>query len=158
MSRILCDSILSQFESTWRMLDQALQGVDDGSWLKAVNGWTYGDVVYHILITQEFYIRDSPKGMEWGGLYGDPELKDTSPEEYYPDRETLIGYRDRVKQSVEAYLRSLSDEDLYESDGFEDHLSNVHKKLIYLLRHNAHHLGELTLMHRTIDLDRVKWT
>jgi uncharacterized damage-inducible protein DinB len=139
------------------MLDQAIQGVDEENWVKEVNGWTYADVIYHIIITQEFYIRDTPKGMKWGTLYGDPKDKNQSPRDYYPDKNTLIQYRKEVEQAVRKYLESMSDMDLVKSDGFKDHLSSIHKKLLYLLRHNAHHLGELTLMHRTMNLDRVKW-
>jgi len=140
------------------MLDQAFDGVNDEDWLKDVNGWTYADVIYHILITQEFYTRDTPKGMKWGELYGDPKLKTSNPREYYPDKETLIRYSKKVKQSVEDYLKSMSDENLYRSDGFKGHLSSIHLKLLYLLRHNAHHLGELALVHRTINSDKIKWT
>jgi hypothetical protein len=139
------------------MLDQAFQAVDDDHWIVTVNDWTYADMIYHIIITQAFYIRDSPKGMEWGHLYGDSKQKESNPTEYYPNKETLLHYHFEVKKTVENYLSSISDEDLYKSDGFKSHLSSIHKKLVYLLRHNSHHLGELALMHRNLGLNRVKW-
>jgi uncharacterized damage-inducible protein DinB len=156
MSRVLCDSLLSQFESTWEMLDMAFSGVGE-DWLKTVDGWIYGDVLYHIIITQKYYIRETPEGMEWGGLYGDPELKETDPRGYYPDRETLIKYKNRVEQAVVKYLKSMDDRKLYHGDGFKNRFSTIHEKLLYLLRHNAHHLGELALIHRENNLERVKW-
>ena len=140
------------------MLDQTIHGVSEENWIKTVNGWTYADVVYHILITQKFYIRDTPKGMEWGGLYGNPGLKDTNPIEYFPDKDTLVKYKNEVERDVENYLKSINDEDLIKSDGFKGHLPTVHLKLLYLLRHNSHHLGELALVHRSINLNRIRWT
>ena len=157
MSRKLCDSFLSQFQSTWDMLDEALEGINKEKWITEIDGWTYADVIYHIIITQEFYIRDTPKGMKWGELYGSPDLKTSRPRDYYPKKETLLIYLEEVKNSVENYLLSIKDEDLCKSDGFKEHLSSIHKKLLYLLRHNAHHLGELALMHRIHKLEKVEW-
>jgi uncharacterized damage-inducible protein DinB len=139
------------------MLDDALKGITEEKWLTEIDGWTYADVIYHILNTQEFYIRDTPKGMKWGELYGSPELKNSKPMDYYPKKETLLKYLEEVKNSLRNYLLSIKDEDLYNSDGFKEHLSSIHKKLLYLLRHNAHHLGELALMHRINNLEKVEW-
>lgn len=139
------------------MLDQAFHGITYEHWIEEVNGWTYADVVYHTIITQEFYIRDTPEDMQWGTLYGDKDQKETNPRQYFPDKQTLQDYNDTVKEKIETYLKSITDKDLYTSDGFEGHLDSVHKKLVYLLRHNAHHLGELTLMNRTLELERIKW-
>ena len=140
------------------MLDMAFQGITDERWVIELNGWTYVDVVYHIIVTQEFYIRDNPEGMKWDMLYGDKENKEYNPRQYYPDKQTLQNYHKEVKEKVESYLGSMTDEDLNESDGFKKYLDSIHKKLVYLLRHNAHHLGELALMHRTLGLERIKWT
>ena len=157
MPRTICDSIHNQFQSTWTMLDKSLQAIKKENWIKEINGWTYADVIYHIIITQEFYIRNTPQGMKWGTLYGNPELKKSNPIDYYPDKQTLLNYLEEVKLVVEDYLLSISDDDLMESDGFKDHLPMIHTKLLYLLRHNAHHLGEIALIHRTLNLEKVEW-
>ena len=139
------------------MLDRAFEEIPDEYWLTEVNNWTYAEVIYHIVITQEFYIRDSPEGMKWGELYGDPELKEASPREYYPNKQTLLEYHEWVKEKVEAYLAGLDDGKLVLSDGFKGHLPSIHEKLTYLLRHNSHHLGELALMHRTLNIGKIEW-
>jgi hypothetical protein len=139
------------------MLEKAFEKISEEHWLTEVNNWTYTDVIYHVIITQEFYIRDSPESMKWGELYGDNELKETCPEEYYPNKETLLEYHFHVKERVETYLKGLDDYMLIEGDGFSNHLPIIHEKLIYLLRHNAHHLGELALMHRTLNIGRIEW-
>ena len=157
MSRVLCDSLLSQFRSTWKMMDQAMEEIDDERWLWNAQGWTYADTIYHLIITQEFYIRDKPEGMRWGSLYGDKELMEKSPTEYYPTREVLIDYKGSIERKVEDYLSSKNDSDLLSTDGFSGYLSTIHEKLLYLLRHNAHHIGELTLMHRELNFGRISW-
>ncbi len=51
MSRKLCDSFLSQFQSTWNMLGEALEVITEEKWVTEINGWTYVDVIYHTIIT-----------------------------------------------------------------------------------------------------------
>ena len=157
MTRAFCDSLLSQFKSTWRMMDKALEEIDDERWLWGVNGWTYANTIYHLIITQEFYIRDKPEGMSWGDLYGDRELIGGSPSEYYPTREVLREYKEIIERKVEDYLCSMDDSALLGSDGFSEHHPSILEKLLYLLRHNAHHIGELALLHRELELGRIKW-
>jgi hypothetical protein len=139
------------------MMDKTLEEISEEHWLTEVNNWVYTDVIYHLIITQDFYIRDSPEGMKWGELHGDNELKETCPEKYYPNKETLLEYHSQVKERVETYLNGLDDFKLIDGDGFSNHLPNIHEKLIYLLRHNAHHLGELALIHRTLNISRINW-
>ena len=139
------------------MMDKAMGEIDDDRWLWGVNGWTYANTFYHLIITQEFYIRDSPEGMRWGTLYGDKELVETMPSEYYPTREVLIEYKETTESKVEEYICSMNDSDLLGSDGFREYLPTILEKLLYLLRHNSHHIGELALIHRELDLGRIKW-
>lgn len=154
---IACNAILSQFKLNWKMLQQAINTVPEEYWNMGQNEWTYSDTIYHIIITQEFYFRDTPKGMEWGKLYGKPEDKINKPEQYYPSKEVLIEYQTRLEKQITEYLEALSDDDLKKSDGFKKHLPNIHVKLLYLLRHNSHHIGEITRMHREWELERIIW-
>ena len=80
------------------MLKKAFQSVSEEQWTEHVDGWTYADVVYHIIITQEFYIRDSPEDMKWGELYGTPQDKYDKPSLYYPDKATLLEYYETTKK------------------------------------------------------------
>jgi uncharacterized damage-inducible protein DinB len=139
------------------MMDHALEEIDDERWLWGVNGWVYADTIYHLIITQEFYIRDKPQGMRWGSLYGDKELMESNLPEYYPTREVLMDYKETIEGNIEDYLCTVVDSDLLDTDGFSEYLPTIHEKLLYMVRHNAHHIGELALMHRELDLGRIKW-
>jgi len=156
--RTACEALLSQFRSSWDMLRQAIEKAPQGRWNNTHNGWTFSDTVYHIIATQEFYFRDTPEGMGWGRLYGDPEYKTDDPDEYYPSKAALLEYQGRLEGVIGEYFGSICDGDLEGDDGFREWLPNVHVKLLYLLRHNAHHIGELARTLREWDAERVSWT
>jgi len=157
VARTACEAFLSQFQSSWNMLRQAIENVPEGCWNRTYNGWTFSDTVYHIIATQEFYFRDTPEGMEWGRLYGDPKYKADDPEKYYPSKAVLLEYQGRLESEISEFFGSKNDSDLEMNDGFKEWLPNVHVKLLYLLRHNAHHIGELARMLREWDAERVSW-
>jgi uncharacterized damage-inducible protein DinB len=156
-TRTACNALLSQFKSSWNMLRQAIDNVPEGCWNKTNNDWTFSDTVYHTITTQEFYFRDTPEGMGWGRLYGDPKNKVDDPEKYYPSKQILLEYQGRLESEISEYLGSKNDSDLETNDGFKEWLPNVHVKLLYLLRHNSHHIGELARMLREWDAERVSW-
>jgi len=157
VARMACEAFLSQFQSSWNMLRQAFNKVQEGCWNRIINDWTFSDTVYHIIATQEFYFGDTPEGMGWGRLYGDPKYKADDPEKYYPSKAVLLEYQGRFESEISEYLGSKNDSDLEMNDGFKEWLPNVHVKLLYLLRHNAHHIGELARMLREWDAERVSW-
>ena len=156
-TRTACEALLSQFQSSWNMLRQAINNVPEECWNRTYNDWTFSDTVYHIIATQEFYFRDTPEGMGWGRLYGDPKYKAEDPEKYYPSKAVLLEYQGRLESEISEYLGSNNDSGLEMNDGFKEWLHNVHVKLLYLLRHNAHHIGELARMLREWDAERVSW-
>ena len=155
--RTACEALLSQFQSSWNMLRQAIDKVPEGIWNKTDNDWTFSNTVYHIIATQEFYFRDMPEGMGWGRLYGDSKYKADDPEKYYPSKAVLLEYEGRLEGEISEFFSSIDDSDLERDDGFREWLHNVHVKLLYLLRHNAHHIGELARMLREWDAERVSW-
>ncbi|MHA1743933.1 MAG: hypothetical protein ACTSV6_06755, partial [Candidatus Heimdallarchaeota archaeon] len=65
-------------------------------------------------------------------------------------------YLKEIEEKVSTYLKTLSFEQLLEKDGFK-WFSSIFEKLLYLLRHTAHHLGELGRMLREWDCKRMKW-
>jgi len=156
-TRTACEALLSQFQSSWNMLHQAIENVPERYWNRTYKGWTFSDTVYHIITTQEFYFRDTPEGMGWGRLYGDPEYEADDPEKYYPSKAVLLEYLGRLESEISEFFGTKNDSDLEMNDGFKEWLPNVHVKLLYLLRHNAHHIGELARMLREWDAERVSW-
>jgi hypothetical protein len=95
--------------------------------------------------------------MGWGRMYGDPKYKTDDPEKYYPSKAVLLDSQGRLESEIVGYLGSKNDSDLEMNDGFKEWMLNVHVKLLYLLRHNAHHIGELARMLREWDAERVSW-
>jgi len=157
VGRTACEALLCQFRSSWDMLRQAIEKVPEGYWNRTYNEWTFSDTVYHVIATQEFYFRDTPEGMAWGRLYGEPMYKVDDPVRYYPSKAALLEYQGRLEAEITEYLGAMDDDGLEMSDGFIEWLPNVHVKLLYLLRHNAHHIGELARTLREWDADRVRW-
>ncbi|MHA1211110.1 MAG: DinB family protein [Candidatus Heimdallarchaeota archaeon] len=152
----ISSGLLSQFASTWKMLEKAIEKVPDEYWYGTDKGWSYSKTVHHIIETQEFYLRDDPEGMIWGKLLKDDKKSTTSDEEKYPIKEILIDYQKTMESKITDYLKAISYEKLLEKDGFK-WFSSVFEKLLYLLRHNAHHLGELGRMLREWDCERMRW-
>ena len=95
--------------------------------------------------------------MEWGKLIKEINIEKKPPEEVYPSKEILMKYLNDVKDQVTNYLKEVKFEELLEKDDFK-WFGSVFEKLLYLLRHNAHHIGELARMLREWECDKVKWT
>ena len=152
----ITNGLLTQFSSTWKMLKQAIENCPDEYWYGTDKDWNYSRTVYHIIETQEFYIRSTPDGMVWGKLLGDVDNKDLPAETIYPSKGILVGYLDKIEMQITDYLKNIELEELLQKDDFK-WFSSVFEKLLYLLRHNAHHLGELGRMLREWDCKRMKW-
>lgn len=135
---------------------EAIDNCPDECWYGTDKDWNFSRTVYHIIETQEFYIRNTPEGMVWGKLLVDKENKDTPPEEIYPEKAVLLEYLNDIGNQIKDYLKIITKEELLEKDGFK-WFSSIFEKLLYLLRHNAHHLGELGRMLREWNCERMHW-
>ncbi|MBD3190589.1 MAG: hypothetical protein GF308_08090 [Candidatus Heimdallarchaeota archaeon] len=139
------------------MLRQAIEKVPENYWFKEKNDWNFAKNVHHILETAEYYLGDSPEGFNWGKLLQTEKENKLSPEDVYPSKKTLLGYLEKMEKRTVVVLQTITDKELSLADGFQKYLPSIFEKLIYLLRHNGHHLGELTRMLREWDCERVKW-
>ncbi|NHJ40057.1 MAG: DinB family protein [Asgard group archaeon] len=152
----ITSAILSQFSSTWKMLREAIDNCPDEYWYGTDKDWSYSRTVYHIIETQEFYLRESPEGMVWGKLLEEISKSDSETDTIYPSKDILLDYLEKIEKSITEYLKDIKFENLIIKDGFK-WFSSVIEKLLYLLRHNAHHLGELGRMLREWECKRMKW-
>ena len=152
----ITNGLLTQFNSTWKMLKKAMENIPDEYWYGTDKDWNYSRTVYHIIETQEFYIRTTPEGMIWGKFLGDITNKDATAEEKYPSKEKLQQYLLEIEEKMTDHLKNIKFEELFDKDDFK-WFSSVFEKLLYLLRHNAHHLGELGRMLREWECTRMKW-
>ncbi|MFX1284167.1 MAG: DinB family protein [Promethearchaeota archaeon] len=154
--------ILSQeFKNSWNILRQAIENITEEHWLEMVNEWSFSLTVYHIIETAEFYSRNTPEGMEWGKIAGFNYETDTDEMKIQKQaritKELLLDYLAEIEERITNYFENTRDEDLFEKDGFDPHLKSILEKLLYLLRHNMHHIGELNKALRDWNCQRINW-
>ena len=124
-----------------------------------MNVWFFSDRVYHIIQTVEFYTNDNPSDMKWGGRIGGIDWKSETPEVTASriTKEDMLKYMEETGNNLKAKLRSFSEDDLYETDGFKAHQPSRLAKFIYTLRHSMWHIGELSRALRDWDCERIIW-
>ncbi|MHA1137891.1 MAG: DinB family protein [Candidatus Thorarchaeota archaeon] len=151
--------ILRQYQSSWKMLRAALENIPDEKWHDGSGGWYFSLDAYHIVETMEFYMNESPDGMKWGNRAGfdwdnvkDKE-KDVLPK---ISKELVSTYLDEMEELVTKTICAMDSEKLNSKDGFH-WFESIFEKLIYLLRHNMHHMGQLSRSLRDWGCKRAKW-
>ena len=68
----------------------------------------------------------------------------------------IIMSNDEMEKRITEFLVNKSDEDLLKKDSYY-WFDSTYGKLIYLLRHNSFHIGELAKALRDWDCERFKW-
>ena len=71
-------------------------------------------------------------------------------------KDLVKSYLTETWEKLNSLLSSLTIQDLQETDGFH-WFGSIFEKLVYLLRHNMHHVGELSRTLRDWDCKPVKW-
>ena len=151
--------LLNQFESSWKMLRAALENIPDERWHDGTGDWHFSYNAYHIVETMDFYIHDNPEMMKWGGKAGYHWEKGVDVEkEILPKitKDIVVTYLDEMEKKVSKALSSMDMETLNTKDGFH-WFNSVFEKLVYLLRHNMHHIGELSKTLRDWNCLHVNW-
>ena len=62
--------LANQFNSVWTMLEKTITNIPDEKWNQGVGEWFFSLTAYHVVETAEFYTRENPEGMIWGGRAG----------------------------------------------------------------------------------------
>ncbi|NHJ12159.1 MAG: DinB family protein [Candidatus Thorarchaeota archaeon] len=153
-------SIANQFAASWKMLRAAIDLVPEEKWHGGMGKWYYSYTVYHIIETAQFYMRNEPGDMKWGARAGYEwhESIDIKTEILPMITKQLVrSFLDEIQSSLDDIMGAITDNAISTQDGFY-WFRSVHDKLLYLLRHTAHHLGELARTLREWKLDPVKWT
>ncbi len=168
----LVEHLVSQFDSSWKMLRESIMKAPDDKWSMGIepikkswaeskgrNIWYFSERVYHIIETVEFYSADDPKSMKWGSRIGGVEWKKESPEVTSSriKKENMLDYLEEIKSKLESKLRSFSSEDLFNTDGFSEWQPSRLAKFLYTMRHSMWHLGELSKALRDWDSVRMSW-
>ncbi|MHA2169306.1 MAG: hypothetical protein ACXAB7_05375 [Candidatus Kariarchaeaceae archaeon] len=152
------NELINQFNQCWVMLQQAIDKVPDELLYRDENDWRYCKVTYHTIETAEFYVRDTPAGMEWGKWSNVNWKTDTL--ETIKDKltkEDLFDYLKDVAVKVESKLQDFDQEKLREKDGFGDWFPSITSKFLYLLRHTMLHIGELSRALREVEEEMIVW-
>ncbi len=142
------------------MLEAAMASVTDDKWHSGVSKWHFSLTAYHVVETAQFYMRSDPDAMKWGARAGYGWREDIDiKKEILPrlTRELVQTYLEETREGLTSVLKSMSAEDLLKKDGFY-WFGSVFEKLIYLLRHTTHHIGELNRTLRDWECEPVKWS
>jgi len=158
MNQAIVNELKDQFQRQWKTLHDLVSDLPDEQ-------WRAGDIVhlvparltYHILAGTEVYARSTSyqeyKSRQIFTLDWEVALLEELPTR----KKTLMHIEDRQK-ATSAWLESLGDEGLVESNqGFEWTGSRKIGRVVYLLRHTQNHIGELNSELRRRGLPRGKW-
>lgn len=151
--------LLRQYQSSWKMLRTAIENIPDEKWHNGSEGWFFSLNAYHIVETMEFYMNNNPEGMVWGSRAGfDWDTVKDKEKDILPkiSKNLVITYLDEIEEQFTKILKSMDSEKLNSTDGFH-WFESVFEKLLYLLRHNMHHNGELSRSLRDWGCKRSKW-
>ncbi|MHA1953651.1 MAG: hypothetical protein ACW96U_06885 [Candidatus Heimdallarchaeaceae archaeon] len=155
------DALLSQFKGKWIMLRDSVDKCPVDRFHEGIGEWTYSWTIYHVIETAEFYIGETPETMNWGLRAGFDWKEDSK--EVITKRKTAITkeflreYLEEIDEKVSKFLNEKNDEDLLKKDGFH-WFKSINEKLVYMLRHNSFHIGELAKSLREWETDRIKWS
>ena len=151
--------LLRQYQSSWKMLRNAVDNIPDDRWHDGSEGWYFSLTAYHIVETMEFYMNDSPDEMNWGSRAGfDWDKVEDKEKDVLPKitKELVLTYQDEMEERFMKFMNSMDSKKLEVKDGFH-WFESVLEKYLYLLRHNMHHNGELSRSLRDWGLKRSKW-
>lgn len=168
----IIEHLIQQFQSSWLMLRQSIENIPDDRWAvgieiiektwaeaKGQNIWFFSERVHHIIETVEFYTFDNPGTMKWGGRIGGIEWKKESPQVTASriKKDDMMVYIDEIESRLAKKLRSFTDNDLFETDGFSEWQPSRLAKFLYTMRHSMWHIGELSRALRDWECERTNW-
>jgi len=160
VENFLSKALLRQYEGKWDMLKQAIEKYPNELWGEDKGDWTYSWTIHHIIETTEYYIANSPESMKWGkrvGIDWDNDSKESIIRKKAGISKTfLLEYLEEMKNKVNSFLKESNENDMMEKDEFH-WFHSIFEKLVYLLRHNTLHLGELSKTLRDNGFERMKW-
>ena len=158
-SKLISKSLTGQFSRSWKMLEAAIASVTDEKWHSGVGKWFFSLTAYHVIETAQFYMGSDPDAMKWGGKAGfDWKEGIDVKKKILPKltKDLVKSYLTETREKLNSLLSSMTNQDLQQVDGFH-WFDSIFEKMVYLLRHNMHHIGELSRTLRDWDCEPVKW-
>ncbi|OLS26781.1 MAG: hypothetical protein HeimC3_06730 [Candidatus Heimdallarchaeota archaeon LC_3] len=158
----IAEVLVRQFNSSWKMLERAINNVSDELWNKFEIEWGYVRNLIHIIETGEFYNSDTPDDFNWGKFVGIEWKKDSKKEVNKKfekiTKDDVRRYLEVVRSYIQKKLSTFNSEKMLDSDGFMEYIPSIFDKYLYLLRHNMHHIGELNKTLRDNNEKRINWS
>ena len=152
--------LLKQFKRKWKMLREAIRNCPNHKWHDGKDDWIFSYLAYHIVETADFYTQEDYEKMKWGKVSSIDWDKDSKEEinekKKKVTKKLVFDYLEEMNRIIIEILENKSDEDLLKKDSFY-WFDSIYEKMLYLLRHNSFHIGELAFMLREWDADRIKW-
>jgi len=148
-------SLSEQYDRMWDMLRATISRF-------SVDHWAAGERVelmpakwaFHIIITVDFYARDTQDGFAWDGRY---KIDWEKPAQTMPSQQQLLEYLGEVQASMRARLAATADADMMANSVFPWTGKNKAAHFIYTLRHAMYHLGELSMLLRLHGAVETEW-
>lgn len=139
------------------MLRKAIASIPDENFHICEGKWYYSLTLYHIIETIDFYSRATPEGMKWGSRGGfDWKLAEDVKTDVLGklSKEMINVYLDDMESRLNNLFKQT--ENLFDRDEF-DWFDSAFQKLVYLLRHSQHHIGELAFAIRKLGMEPLRW-
>ncbi len=97
--------------------------------------------------------------MKWGSRIGGIDWTTESPEVTASriTKKNMLDYLEETKTNLNKKLRSFSEDNLFEADGFSGWQDSRLAKFIYTVRHSMWHIGELGRAMRDYGCERISW-
>jgi uncharacterized damage-inducible protein DinB len=143
----------NQFARTWDMWRRLIDNIPEEQWRSgAIDYLTPARHLCHVVVCADFYAGDiGVDRYDWNGLFGG-DWEGMAPDEL-PTKAVALEKLSQVEAVVAAWLQGLDDPALADEETlFFWTGPTLLDRLLYLLRHTQHHLGELhgELRHREI--------
>lgn len=152
---MLTEAIKHQFNKAFDMLAAAIPSFSTQQWCCRVgNDKAPGQLVLHTLACAEFYTCDD---LSVHLRFVQPWTQ--MPDEELPSQEALAAYLAEVRSKTTTWIDSIGDQGLtglavpYAPNQEVSHL----ERLLYALRHLAHHTGELCVYQKLCGLPAAHW-
>lgn len=150
-------TLAEQFTRGWGTLREVITVFPEDCWRA---GERSRDVparwAIHTVETADFYLRSSPEGFPWRARFG-VDWEAALPKDL-PLQPDVLAYLDEVQRRMNAWLPKAADDELLaENRAFPWTGGTVLGRMLYLLRHNQHHIGQLNEMLRMCGIRGAQW-
>lgn len=151
-------AIEDQFRRTFQMWKEEMKNIPAREWRK-------GDIDYlvparhlcHLIITADYYLGDkSPEEYDWNCYFGG-DWEALTPDQL-PRKADAMRRISEFESIMMSKFADLTDEDLFKKETQSPWTGrNLAGKLLYLLRHSQHHVGEMHAELRRRGIRRARW-